>query len=416
MRSRLIAHATSTAAILALAAVTLTACGGSSSPDTSSKTVDLQTWAGSTADQDRWNTLATQANNTAGVTVNTHFSTFDSYNEKIGTLLAAGQAGCIVRLQDPRMAGYVSSLLPLDDLIKSSKLDTGAFQKTAMDNMKFNGTQYGIPTDLGPAVVYYNPEMFKAAGVPEPTAGWAMKDFLTAAKSLTGNGKFGLALGAEDIEMLSLALNSTGGTPVDTNGAWQLTSPDFSQGIQNWADLIVKNGYSAPLSGASQATATAAAQQNFINGNAAMMIGGPWDFQAVKGKTKFSPQVAQIPAGSQGNLTYTNGSGFSIAKSCPNPQAAFDAIKAAVAPDFQAVMGKFGAFPALISAQDNWFGNTGFNKSVFAASFDAARPMPAPKKANWNVGTQLLGQYAPQIANGPNGAASALDAIQKKVG
>ena len=41
-----------------------------------------------------------------------------------------------------------------------------------------------LPQNLSSLVVYYNRDLFDAAGVPYPEAGWTWDDFLAAAKAL----------------------------------------------------------------------------------------------------------------------------------------------------------------------------------------------------------------------------------------
>ena len=42
-----------------------------------------------------------------------------------------------------------------------------------------------LPQNLSSLVVYYNRDLFDAAGVPYPEAGWTWAEFLDAAKALT---------------------------------------------------------------------------------------------------------------------------------------------------------------------------------------------------------------------------------------
>ena len=58
---------------------------------------------------------------------------------------------------------------------------------------RIDGQLYGIPRDNSTGVLYYNKDLFAAAGVREPTADWAWDQLLAAAKQLTSleRGKFG---------------------------------------------------------------------------------------------------------------------------------------------------------------------------------------------------------------------------------
>ena len=49
----------------------------------------------------------------------------------------------------------------------------------------YDGVQYGLPTDLDLQLIYYNKDLFDAAGVSYPEAGWNWDDYLAISKALT---------------------------------------------------------------------------------------------------------------------------------------------------------------------------------------------------------------------------------------
>ena len=75
----------------------------------------------------------------------------------------------------------------LDPLIKRDGTDK-KFYKSMMDATKAIAKSdhvYALPFALVTAVLYYNKDMFDAAGVKYPTDDWSWNDFLAAAKKLT---------------------------------------------------------------------------------------------------------------------------------------------------------------------------------------------------------------------------------------
>jgi multiple sugar transport system substrate-binding protein len=44
---------------------------------------------------------------------------------------------------------------------------------------------WGVPVAVRPWLIFYNPQMFDAAGIPYPHRGWSVEEFLTAAQALT---------------------------------------------------------------------------------------------------------------------------------------------------------------------------------------------------------------------------------------
>ena len=57
--------------------------------------------------------------------------------------------------------------------------------------LQFEGKQVALPYDVGPFVMFYNKDAFKAAGLKEPAIGWTTDDFMSDAKALTKPPKYG---------------------------------------------------------------------------------------------------------------------------------------------------------------------------------------------------------------------------------
>ena len=57
-----------------------------------------------------------------------------------------------------------------------------------------DGTHYAIPKDYDTVALWYNKDMFDAAGVEYPTNDWTWEDLYEAGKALTKDGKYGMAM------------------------------------------------------------------------------------------------------------------------------------------------------------------------------------------------------------------------------
>src|SRR6185369_14883710 len=106
-----------------------------------------------------------------------------------------------------------------------------------MDGLKVDGKQIAIPYDSGPMVIFYNKDMFKAAGVADPKPGWTMDDFNAAAKKLTAAGRTGLVTAPGDLGVTSWVRTFTGAEPL-ADGKLALTDPKFEQGFQSYTDFV----------------------------------------------------------------------------------------------------------------------------------------------------------------------------------
>ncbi|MFG3701369.1 ABC transporter substrate-binding protein [Micromonospora sp. NPDC047620] len=80
-------------------------------------------------------------------------------------------------------------------LERSTVLKESDFSPQALDAFRFDGKALTcLPQNLSSLVVYYNADLFAAAGVPLPKAGWTWDDFLGAARALTRDGRYGVGV------------------------------------------------------------------------------------------------------------------------------------------------------------------------------------------------------------------------------
>jgi len=113
-------------------------------------------------------------------------------------------------------AGVIRDLEPL--LQESPDVDLDAFYQGAIDAMRWHGDLWGLPADVDPWVLYYNRDMFDAAGLDYPTANWTWDDMLTAAMELTdpteASPVYGLLLALNRADFVPMVYQN-GGTLVD---------------------------------------------------------------------------------------------------------------------------------------------------------------------------------------------------------
>ncbi|WP_188192021.1 ABC transporter substrate-binding protein [Nonomuraea sp. SYSU D8015] len=374
-------------------------------------TLTWSMWASGTEDRDAWqNVAAAVTKKYPNIKVTLETSPFEDYFTKLGTRLAGGSAPCVVSMQSLRTGGYVSGMRPLDDLIKKNGLDTGDFDSSIMAGLASGGKQYALPYDLGSLVITYNKDMFEAAGVPAPKVGWSMADFESAAKKLTTGGKYGFVAYPTDLNMFSMILSRTGAEPVDASGKLDLTSGPMTTGFQWFADLAAKAGVAPKVPGVDNDFP----DTQFLNGNAAMWVNGPWAVLSLKQQAKFDVGLATIPAGPDGPKTYSAGSGFGISQSCPYPDEAFKAISVMTSADVLGQLGTLGrAYPARKSVQGKWYENAFEGaKDVIDAANASAKPFRAT--ANWDQVSKLLAQYGVPAFNGQATAADVLKQVQQQ--
>lgn len=202
---------------------------------------------------------------------------WEDYFTKIQALWASGDSKVIPDVAflwpTPRYAAE-GVLENLDPYIEKSGYNLDDYWPALLESAKYEGSVYGFPRDIESNIIYYNRDMFDAAGVEYPSNDWTWDDFMAAAEKLTqkdANGNTTVyALGAEGAKGYKF-INQAGGNILDdyvNPSKCMLTDPASVRGIQFFSDLI-ENGYAMRPADLSQAGGDAAV---FSSGQAAMIL------------------------------------------------------------------------------------------------------------------------------------------------
>jgi ABC-type glycerol-3-phosphate transport system substrate-binding protein len=213
------------------------------------------------------------------------------------------------------IAGIYNAWLP--DLAKDKLLapipdDMGAEVKAdwpagIVGASSAGGVLYGFPNEIDLYALNYNKKLFDAAGIKAPPKTW--DEFTADAKALTDKSKgqqgFGLinSWTAGVIHPFASLLASDGGNLVGADGKPQLDSDAAKETFALYESLI-KNGYSDPTMGTSDANTTGPFLDNFVSGKTGMIIMANWWESALKSGMNdgFADiATAPIPVGPHGD-------------------------------------------------------------------------------------------------------------------
>lgn len=197
-------------------------------------------------------------------------------------------------------------LLPLDEAVKSAGVDMGVYPKALVDLFNYDGQQYGLPKDFDTIGLWYNKQLFDAAGVAYPTDQWTWADVQDAAKKLTNpaNGTYGIAAPLNRQEGYYNTIAQAGGHVISDDGKKSgYDDPKTQAGLQYWVDFV-KNGESPTL----QQFADTEAVAQFENGKVAMYYGGSFYAQRFHQNQALRPNVdvTVLPKGEK-RATVING-------------------------------------------------------------------------------------------------------------
>ncbi|TDJ74352.1 MAG: extracellular solute-binding protein [Planctomycetota bacterium] len=122
-----------------------------------------------------------------------------SFFTKLQTMLAAGDPPDVFYVGYWRLAAFVRMglLRPIDDLIERDAragdpeaVDLGDFYSVTVDAFRYDGevmgrgALYGLPKDFTTIGFYYNKDLFRRAGVPEPSDDWTWDEYVDAARRI----------------------------------------------------------------------------------------------------------------------------------------------------------------------------------------------------------------------------------------
>jgi multiple sugar transport system substrate-binding protein len=192
-----------------------------------------------------------------------------------------------------------------------------------------SGRVFGLPKDWNSLGVFYNKQMFQAAGLSAPSANWTWTDLQNDAQKLTKNpgspnSVYGIVLSA-DLSRWGAFLLADGGSVLNKDGSQATFNNQQGVDALNYYDSFFKNN-----TGTLPTTVGAGWNgEAFGKQRAAMAIEGGWMLPFMS-STYPSVQygIAPLPTalnGKQANLTFTNA--WAAYSGTQHPEAAWELIK-----------------------------------------------------------------------------------------
>ncbi|UIN29560.1 ABC transporter substrate-binding protein [Microbacterium binotii] len=259
--------------VLAVAGLALAGCSGSTTPsDGGAVTITYTNFISAGGNEDNLQKIvdAFEAENT-GITVEVTTLPYADYFTALQTDLAGGTSSDVFDIEFANYAAYQQSgvLAPLEGV------DTSAYQTSLADAYATDGTQYALPSSFSNVVLFYNTDLFDAAGLEYPTSDWTWADEKAAAEKLTDTaaGVWG------DYQPISYhefykAVAQAGGEFLTADGKLGFNSPE---GIAAAEWLVGKSGTTMPT--AEQGAGTPDFDSGlFAGGKLAMWHSGIWMF------------------------------------------------------------------------------------------------------------------------------------------
>ncbi|MCA9934162.1 MAG: sugar ABC transporter substrate-binding protein [Ardenticatenaceae bacterium] len=118
----------------------------------------------------------------------THIPSASDYRTKLATDFAAGTPADVTLMNYRRFAAFAANnlLQPIDPYLQDSSLiQPEDFYPISIEAFTWQGEIMCLPQNISSLVVYYNQDLFNAAGLPYPPDQWTWDNFVATAKALT---------------------------------------------------------------------------------------------------------------------------------------------------------------------------------------------------------------------------------------
>jgi multiple sugar transport system substrate-binding protein len=302
-----------------------------------------------------------------GVTVKRQYVPFANLNTKLLTQAAGHDLPNLLAVDNPFVSTMISTgqVVPLSGLKGFSK---AGYYPAVINEGLANGKYYSLPVAGANSIaLIYNIAMLKAANVSPPTT-WAQ--LVTAAKALTTSDHYGIGLTCEAGEDTTWQWEpffwSNGGKATFAN----IASAPGVQALSLWKQLIDDGSASKDCLNWSQ---TPAVSTQFIDGKAAMMVNGPWNFPTMnQNKMFYGKQFGIVPVPvrvpGQHVIVPLGGEDWMISKSGGSAaqQMAFEYIKGMQTPAMELKLAKlFGYLPGKPAAAKKYLQQAGPQWKVY---------------------------------------------------
>lgn len=261
-----------------------------------------------------------------GVTVDYETVAFDEYFTKLQTLVASRSLPDTFELNYENFVTYAErdALLDLGPLIAADDgFDIGVYNPTALAAFSRNGQQFGLVESFSNVVLFYNKDLFDAAGVAYPAPEWTWADELAAAQTLTNAeaGVWGTFAPIQFWEFYKTIAQNGGSVFNDDFTEVTIASPQNVEALQWMIDKVNVHNVTpddVALGGQSP-------EDLFMAGRIAMLRTGIWMLGAFS-EAEFAWDIALEP----GNTTKAHhffANGVAVAADSPNAEAAWQWIK-----------------------------------------------------------------------------------------
>ena len=298
-------------------------------------------------------------------------------------------------------------LVPLEEL----GLPTDDLTESALAFGSYEGVYYGAARAVNSIGLFYDADLLAAEGI-EPPGTW--EELRTAAASLTEGNRYGLAISAlateDGVYQFLPWLWSNGGDERE------LDSPASVEALQYVVSLVEEGSVSPSVVNWTQADAN----DQFIAGNAAMMVNGPWQMPVLREHPERTWAVAEIPVPEAGDTSVApiGGEAYTVPVNAEDPgreRVAAELVACMTTPEAQLDWSTKGSNVPLDPGAAEQYRDEVPELAPFVDQVRTARSRTGHVGTEWNTYSQAIGTALQSALTGRVSPQDAMERAQQQV-
>ncbi len=283
------------------------------------------------------------------------------YRRRLATEFSSGKPSDVMLLNYRRFATFAAQggLEPLGPyLAQSEHIQETDFFAPTIEAFQLLDELWCIPQNISSLVVYYNRDLFDAAGLPYPADNWTRDEFLAAARALTSDvgddgriDQYGVGISPNLFRLAPIIWQNGGELVDDPTNPTRLTldTPEALDALQWLVDLQVEEGVVPDA----VAEAAESSESRFLNGRLAMYFNSRRGVPTYRTIKSFTWDVAPLPRGSQA-AGILHSDAYCLAAAAADKEAAWQFIEFANSFAGQEIVARSGrTVPSLMAVANS---------------------------------------------------------------
>lgn len=301
------------------------------------------------------------------ITVEIQLTPWSDYWTKLQTAVSGGQAFDVFWLNSANCPVYASAgaLVPVDSVFGDGGLDKANYPEQILNLYNFEGKQYGTPREYDTIALFYNKDIFDAAGEAYPDDTWDWDKFREVAEKLTdeASGQYGVGLNLGGQENYTNFVLQNEGRYLNEELTECIVASDGRAGeALQWVTQFYLDGLTP---GPDIQQSNPVSETLFPGGVIAMLPGGSFRAKTYH-DLDMNIDVAPLPKGKV-RATVIHGLGNVVWSGGKNIGASLEFAKFLGSEDAERILGESGmGLPAYKGLEDTWLSSLeGMNAQVF---------------------------------------------------